>query len=442
MTATTTQINITERFLQEFEILKFQLQEQSPEWLFKIRTEAIQKLKQLGIPTRKNELWKYTSLEKIFNQDYSHNGISNNSLQTPPLLWERDGVRSIQNLESIRITTYNGNYVASLSSTDQLPKGVVVCSFAKACESHAELVKKYFSQIASFEKDSLLALNTAFVQNGLFISIPKNVIVEKPIHILNVVDNHEDVYYFQRNIIVLDSRAKANIIETEHSSSSGVWNEVTEISVGQEAQLNYHKLQNNLPSLVQLSHTAVSQKSKSFVHTGTYTMNTKWARNNLHFVLEGENSETHLNGLYLTKENEFVDNHTLVDHKMPNCQSNELYKGIMNDESTAVFNGKVFVHRDAQKTNAYQSNKNIVLTNEAKIYAKPELEIYADDVKCSHGATTGQLDQEALFYLRARGISEENARSLLLEAFMNDVLKTIKIEELRKYIEEQINKIN
>ena len=441
MTTTLPTTTTTERFLREFEVLKFQLQEQNPDWVFKIRNEAIQNFKQLGIPTRKNELWKYTSLEKIVAQEYSHNGVCNRTIQTHPLPWERDGVRAIQYLESIHIVTYNGNYVASLSSTDQLPKSAIVCGFSKACENHAELLQKYFSKIASFEKDAVLALNTAFVQNGLFIYIPKNVSIEKPIHIQNIVDNKEGVYYFQRNIVVLDARAQANIIETYHSSSPGIWSEVNEISVAQEAQLTYHKLQNDLPLLKQITHTTISQAQKSFVHTGTYTMNAQWVRNNLHFLLEGEHTETHLNGLYLTKGNEFVDNHSLVDHKMPNCYSNELYKGIMNDQSTAVFNGKVFVHKDAQKTNAYQSNKNIVLTDEAKIYTKPELEIYADDVKCSHGATTGQLDQEALFYLRARGISEENARALLLKAFMGDVLNTIKLDASKKHLEELINKL-
>jgi Fe-S cluster assembly protein SufD len=431
MTTTFPITNTTERFLREFEVLQYQFQEQNPEWLFQIRTQAIERLQQLGIPTRKNEFWKYTSLDKIFNTEYSHNLHSSDAAVSSKQL----DVFQIQGLEAIRITTYNGRFVSSLSDTDQLPKGVVVCSFSKACESHADLVRKYFSSIAPFNKEAMVALNTVFTLDGLFIYIPKNIVIEKPIYIQHLIDSKENVYYFQRNLFILEGRSQATIIEAYQSSSVGIWNEVNEIVVGQEAQLTYHKIQNNLPSLTQLSHTAISQDAKSLVNTGTYTMNCKWIRNMLHFSLDAEHTETHLNGLYLTKENEFVDTHSLVDHRMPNCYSNELYKGIMNDHSTAVFNGKVFVHRDAQKTNAYQSNKNIVLTNTATVYTKPELEIYADDVKCSHGATTGQLDQQALFYLRARGISEENAKILLLNAFMGDVLNTIKIDALRKHIE-------
>lgn len=433
MTATTTQISITDRFIRDYEILKFQIQEQSPEWIFAIRNEAIRKFKQLGIPTRKNENWKYTSLEKALKKECSYN------LSISDVILPKHHSNAIPDLDAIQIVTCNGHFVSSLSSTDQLPKGVVVCSFSTACEKYPEIVKKYFAKIAPFDADAMLALNTAFAVDGLFIYVPKNVVIQNSIHIQNIVESVEDIYYFQRNIFVIDSRAQASIVETYHApQASGIWNEVTEIAIGENAQLTYNKLQCHISALAQLSHITISQLGKSLVNTGVYTIGSKWVRNTLHFSLDAENTETHLNGLYVTQGDEFVDNHTLVDHRMPNCYSNELYKGIMDGQSTAVFNGKVYVHKDAQKTNAYQSNKNIVLTNEATVYTKPELEIYADDVKCSHGATTGQLDREALFYLQSRGISEESAKALLLKAFMADVLNTIKIEPLKRYIEKKI----
>jgi Fe-S cluster assembly protein SufD len=429
MTTTLPIINVTERFAQEYEALKLRLKAQAPMWLTQIRDEAIFKFKSLGIPTRKNENWKYTSLEKVFEKEYKIN--------TPPsniqIYSDQFSEFQIDDLESIRITTYNGHLISS--SDNQLPNDVVICSFSKACERHSDLLKKYFSKIAFNENDAVLALNTALASNGVFIYVPENIVIEKPIHLQHIINSDKDCYYFQRNIFVIEEGSRVNFIETYHSSSKGIWSEVNDISVEKGAHFSYYKLQHHLPLLFQLSHTCISQAEKSMVKTGTYTLDSKWVRNTLHFLLNGEHTETYLDGLYITKEHEFVDNHTLVNHKMPNCYSNELYKGIMNDQSTAVFNGKVFVHRNAQKTNAYQSNKNIVLTNEAKVYTKPELEIYADDVKCSHGATTGQLDQEALFYLRARGISEEGAKALLLKAFAKEVLHTIKINELRTHIE-------
>ena len=268
-------------------------------------------------------------------------------------------------------------------------------------------------------------------------------LLETPIHIIHISSANQNTIINSRNLIVVESNAQAKIVEsyeTVDSNAKVFNNALTEIVVEENAIVDHYKIQDEKGFGYLLSTTQAIQKKESVFSTNTFTLSGSLVRNNLTIVLDGEYIESHLNGLYLTNGNQVVDNHTLVDHQKPNCNSNELYKGIIEDKSSATFNGKIYVRKDAQKTNAFQSNKNILLSDDGTINTKPQLEIYADDVKCSHGTSTGKLDADKIFYLRARGLSEASAKKLLMHAFASEVVDTIKIAALREYVEEKISK--
>jgi Fe-S cluster assembly protein SufD len=280
-------------------------------------------------------------------------------------------------------------------------------------------------------------------RKGLFIYIAQKVSLKKPIQINNICSSSKYQIFNTHHVIIANSFSNSSIIETYSSidnSKEYILNSLAEVIVYENASINYYKLQNEDQIASQINTTQVNQFQNSHFDTNTVTLGGKWLRNNLNIVLKGSNSESHLNGLQILKKNQHVDNHTLVDHQMPHCESNQLYKGILNDKSNGVFNGKIFVRKDAQKTNAYQSSKNMLLSDDATMNTKPQLEIYADDVKCSHGSSTGQIDPSALFYLRARGLSPESAKSLLMYAFAVDVIQTIKVESYKNYLEGLIEK--
>lgn len=402
-----------------------------------LRREAIQAFSMLGLPNRKTEAWKYTNIEKALRHDYKIKGAG------APVPVSRQDLEQflVPDLDSHVVVLTNGQFNEELSSIGKLPAGVVISGFAQAAEAHPEIVNRHFSKIADFHAEPLVALNTAFTQDGLFIYVPRGVVVEKPVQVVQFVHAHEDVMVQPRNLFVVEDGGVVRVVESEHAIAGGktFTNAVTEIYTGKHANVEYYKLEDSGEDATLVDTTQAYQEEGSVCSVYTFTLSGDLVRNNLTFLPNAEHCESHLFGLFLGRGKMHVDNHTLVDHAKPNCNSNELYKGILNDDSTGVFNGKVFVRPDAQKTNAYQSNKSIVLTDRAKMYAKPELEIYADDVKCSHGATTGQLDPEALFYLRSRGIPHEQARAMLLLAFARDVLDNVKLEPLRAVLDEAVH---
>jgi Fe-S cluster assembly protein SufD len=279
--------------------------------------------------------------------------------------------------------------------------------------------------------------------DGAFIYIPENVPMEGPVEIIHISTGKNETFSSPRHLIIAEKNSSISIIENNivHDLKAQVIvNSHVDIFAGENSKIQFYRVQNECRSVAQITTMNVIQKKNSHFDTNTITLGSDWTRNNLNIELNGENCESHLNGLFITNGTDHLDNHTSVQHNMPNCQSNQLYKGILDGKSIGIFNGKIFVERDAQKTNAYQSSKNILLSDDATINTKPQLEIYADDVKCSHGSTTGQLNEEALFYLRSRGLSVDSARNLLLYAFANDVLDTIRIDSLKTYLEELVNK--
>ncbi len=399
----------------------------------KIRQKAFKVFEQRGFPTKRDEEWKYTNLRPYLKHDYRIFPKEENPLEF------KDVKRFfLSDVDTYKLVFIDGVYSSWLSETTH--DSYDICTFSSMLRKYSGVVKNYFDQ-ALPKDESLTAINTAFASEGAFIRIKKNETVEKPIQIIFFATNHQNKMWMQpRNLVILEENSEAQIIERNQSlSSQEVFsNSATEIFAEKNSQLHYYKIQNDKFNASLVDNTSVKQYHGSAVKMSTFTFGNRFIRNNLNFFLEGEYSETHMDGITIIGESQFVDHHTLADHRVPNSYSNELYKGIYDDNARGVFNGKVIVHPKAQKTNSFQENNNILLTDKAEIDAKPQLEIYADDVKCSHGCTIGQIDEDALFYLNSRGIPEKEAKALLLYAFANDGLRNVKIPELRKKLNKQI----
>lgn len=394
-----------------------------------LRKTSMASFAELGFPTTKQEEWKYTNVSPISKIDFHRSQPQGKSALTDEDIY----ANFLCGKDAIVLVFENGYYNERLSKLNSLPGNFTVKSLASSMQD--EQVKQHLGKYASVKTESFIALNTAFIFDGAFIHVPANTIVEKPVHLMYVSDaRHGATVSYPRNLVVAEKNSQVRITESFHSVGSAnhsFINSVTEVVVQENATVEFNKIQVEADEAFHINHTEAYQQKNSTFNITTITLGGTIVRNNLHIVLNDENATAHLNGLYLLKGSQLVDNHTLVDHAKPNCFSNELYKGIIDGKAQGVFNGKIFVRKDAQKTNAYQSNKNILMSNEASMNAKPQLEIFADDVKCSHGATTGQLDDDALFYLRSRGIGEDQAKALLNVAFAADVLKNMTNESLK-----------
>lgn len=406
--------------------------------LQKERTAALEDFNRLGFPHKKMEKWRSTDLKTVLSFDY--NMATKDFLMKDILdeVFECD----VQELDSIVVNLYKGRFVYKESPLYTLEDGVIVGSLSAAFDKYPDLVKKHFGKYAKTDTKAFNALNTALFLDGLFVYVPKNVIVEKPIQLINAVGTTDDVFVLNRNLVILEENSQLTFIHCDDSYNykRSFTNSVTEVVLGANSSLDHYRLQNinNNSSLV--NSMAVEQARDSRLSTNSIILNGGLIRNETYTKLNGEGAHADILGVYLADKNQHIDNQVYVDHAVPNCTSNELFKGILDDYSRAVFNGHILVRKDAQKTVAYQNNANIILTDKAMINTKPFLEIYADDVKCSHGATVGQLDESALFYIRQRGISEDNARILLMYAFAAEVTQKIKIDSLRERIEDMVKR--
>ncbi len=393
------------------------------------RRRGLESFKRLGFPTRKNEEWKYTSVTPFLQETYHTNGKAINTSVPESVLQQAH----IPALDTYELLVINGQ----LQTADiGLPSFIKVRTIRDA-QQDAGLVN-YFGKNTNIETGHFAALNTALFSNGFFIEIDANAVLDKPLHFIHVFTAANDLFVQPRHLIVVQSGASLRVIESvlsEKSSSKIFVNSLTEVVVKENASFDHYMLQTAQSGTTLIQQTDISQKRHSLYNNFTFSLpGAELIRNNLNVALDDDQTESHLYGLYLAKENQLIDNHSLVNHKMPHCDSNEIYKGVLLDNATGVFNGKIFVQHDAQKTNAFQQNNNLLLSDKATINSKPQLEIFADDVKCSHGSTVGQLSKEAMFYLRSRGISEDAARALLVNAFVFDVTDKIKIPELEQHI--------
>jgi len=426
---TVTKVNtIKDKLIAEFESSKGSLFGD-----VKLREQALESFSKQGIPGRKSEEYKYVNMELALKGEYAFSSSQKISAKQ---------IESAQFLkDAIVVVIENGKFNSAFSKINSLPKGLQVLNISDAVSNEA--FKNHFSKYADVNLDPFVALNTALSAGGVFIHVAKSAVVETPIHIIHITSVSENTILNARNLIVVEENAQATIVESYQvvdSTAKSFNNALTEIIVEANANVDHYKIQDESEFGHLVSTTQSIQKKQSVFTTHTFTLSGLLVRNNLNMVLDDQFIESHLNGLYLTNGNQVVDNHTLVDHRKPNCNSNELYKGIIEDKSSATFNGKIYVRKDSQKTNAFQSNKNILLSDDGTINTKPQLEIYADDVKCSHGTSTGKLDEDKIFYLRARGLSEASAKKLLMHAFASEVVDTIKIDALREYVEAKISK--
>ncbi len=395
-----------------------------------IRSEAIKTFEAEGFPSKKDEAWKYTSLNSVLKHDYSLFPKQENALNYSDVK-----KYFLDDIDTFKIVFVDGKYASNLSETTH--DGIDVCLMSSALNKpkYQLIVNNYFNKVA--EKNGITSLNTAFSKEGAYIHIPKNKVVSKPIQIVHFSTGKEAALMLQpRNLIVVDENSHVQIIERHQSLTDNavLTNSVTEIVANKRAIVDYYKLQNDKANASLIDSTYVQQKRESHVSVHTFSFGGKLTRNNLNFYQNGEHMDSTLNGITIIGDKQHVDHNTLVHHIEPNCESHQDYKGIFNDSSTGVFNGKVLVNKEAQKTNAFQSNNNILLNDKATINSKPQLEIFADDVKCSHGCTIGQLDESALFYMKSRGIPEKEAKGLLMYAFSNNVLKSVKIPELKQRV--------
>jgi len=400
-----------------------------------IRSEALKNFEALGFPNKKQEAWKYTSLNNLRKIDFSIFPKEENALE-----YKEIKKYFLHEIDTYKIVFIDGIYSSYFSETTH--DGVDVCLMSSALTKSMfkPVIDVYFNKVAS-KDESLTTLNTAFSKEGAYIYIPKNKMPKKPIEILHLATGNEAALMLQpRNLIIAEENAELQVIERHQSLTSNevLTNSVTEIFAAKNAIVDYYKVQNDAKTASLIDNTYISQKDTSVVKVHTFSFGGKLTRNNLNFYQNGEHVDSILKGVTILGEKQHVDHHTLVHHKEPNCESHQDYKGIYGEKSTGVFNGKIIVDKVAQKTNAFQQNNNILISDKATINTKPQLEIFADDVKCSHGCTIGQLDEDALFYLQSRGIPKKEAGALLMYAFANNVLESVRIPELKRRINKLI----
>ena len=425
-------MDLKEKLISSF--LAFENQVDVDAYVHGIRSEAIKTFEEKGFPTKKEEDWKYTPLNRILKQNYSVFPKKENALEY------RDVKKYfIHDIDTYKIVFIDGKYSSHLSQTTHDGMDICLMSAALSKPKYRLFIENYFNKIAT--NDSLSSLNTAFSSEGAYISIPKNKLVEKPIQILHFSTGNESALMLQpRNLIVVGENSHVQIIERHQSLTDNpvLTNNVTEIFASKRAIIDYYKVQNDNINASLIDNTFIKQRQESHCSVHTFSFGGKLTRNNLNFFQHGERIDSTLKGVTIIGDKQHVDHNTLVHHSEPNCESHQDYKGVFADNAIGVFNGKVVVEKEAQKTNAFQANNNILISDKATINTKPQLEIFADDVKCSHGCTIGQLDENAMFYLKTRGIPEKEAKALLMYAFSNNVLDSVKIPEMKRRINKLI----
>ena len=383
----------------------------------------------MGFPTKKQEKYKYTEVGKYFAPDY---GLNLNRLDIPVNPYEVFKC-DVPNMSTALHFVVNDTFYDKVQPTGQLPEGVIFASLKEVAIQQPELVKKYYGKLAQTSEDALAAFNTMFAQDGVLMYIPKNVVVEKPLQLVNILRADVDFMVNRRILIILEEGAQAKLLICDHAMDNVNFlsTQVIEVFVGENAFFDLYELEETHNSSIRFNNLYVEQLAGSNVLLNGMTLHNGMTRNTTSVTLAGRGAEVNLCGMAIADKNEQVDNHTFIDHKVADCTSNELFKYVLDDQAVGAFAGKVLVREGAQRTSSQQTNRNICATREARMYTQPQLEIYADDVKCSHGATVGQLDENALFYMQQRGISLKEARLLLMFAFVNEVIDTIRLDVLK-----------
>ena len=403
--------------------------------LHDLRNESLKNFENKGFPNKKEEAWKYTSLNAVLANDFNILPKGDSSVE-----WKDVKKYFLNDVDTYKVVFINGVFSSHLSSTTH--DGIDVCLMSSALTKpkYKMVIDTYFND-AIDKEDSLSSLNTAYAFEGAYINIPKSTVVQKPIEVIYFTTGNNSVFVQPRNLVIVGENAHVQIIERHQSLTDEpvFTNAVTEIFAAKRAIVDYYKLQNDVQTANLIDNTFVKQKQESRVSVHTFSFGGNITRNNLNFYQQGERIDSTLKGITIIGDKQHVDHYTLVNHEQPNCESHQNYKGIFDDRSTGVFNGKIFVNKIAQKTDAFQQNNNILLTDKATLNTKPQLEIFADDVKCSHGCTIGQLDEDAMFYMQQRGIPKKEAKALLMYAFTDEVLKSVAIPDLQLKLQKLIS---
>lgn len=428
-----------DKYLELYQQNRDQIGKDAPDFLNVLRDRALASFQQTGFPQRKEESYKYTHLEPVFDGELSFD------FQPRPIYFdEADVFRcDVPMLDSTVLTVLNGFFHNPGGETlTRLDNGIIYGSLREAMVQHPALVQKYLGKNATLNNEPFVSLNTAFSQDGVFLYVPQGVRMERPIQIINLLLSDRSQMVQHRNLLVAERNAVAQVIICDHTLSPHMFltNSVTEAFTGENALMDVLRLQNEHNNSCQVTNTWISQERDSKCEHSTITLHGGIVRNNLRINLQGEGAETSALGLFTIDKMQHVDNFTVIDHLKPHCTSNQHYKGILDDNSTGAFSGMIHVYPDAQKTEAFQTNNNILLSDTARMHSKPRLEIYADDVKCSHGATVGQLDEDAMFYLQSRGIPRDESRLMLMDAFTWDVISKIKQPSLQERITDLVSK--
>lgn len=421
-------------YVSRFESFEKSLNGEASSKIHTVRKAAIARFAELGFPTTRDEEWKYTDISSFAG------------VQFEPVVKDKQDYSTVNDVKEFlfqnsgfsRLVFVNGQYAKRLSSNPSLPPGVIVGSLAEALKNENGVVHEHLARHARYEKNAFVALSTAFLKDGAYIFVPNGVILGTPVHVLHVSTGFgKDLASHPRNLIIAGANSQMTVIESYVSLSNDRYftNTVTEIVLGENAVIEHEKLQMESPRALHVGLTHVQQARNSQFISNSMSFGGELVRNNITAILDGEGAECTLNGLYHGSGNQLVDNHTAIDHVKPNCSSHELYKGIMEGTSKGVFNGKIIVREEAQKTDAKQTNKNLILSEGATVDTKPQLEIFANDVKCTHGATIGQLDDESIFYLRSRGVGLDEARTMLIYAFAGEVVERVGAAAVRDRVD-------
>ncbi len=432
-------LSTVDKYIELFQKNREQISDGDPQFMRDLREEAIRSFESAGFPHRKQESYKYTHLEPVFNGELSFHFNPRQITFDDNELFRCD----VPLLDSHVLTVLNGFfYNPSFPALYVFENGIIYGSLKEAVRTYPDLVARYFGKNATMQQETFVSLNTAFSQDGIFLYVPDGQRPERPIQIINLLLSDANQMVHHRNLFVLGKNASAQVIICDHTLSPQMFltNSVTEVYTGENGDLDLLRLQNEHNNSCQVTNTWITQQRSSKCQHGTVTLHGGIVRNNLHISMQGEGAESSALGLFLIDKNQHVDSFTVIEHEAAHCSSNQHYKGVLDDNSTGAFNGKIHVLPDAQKTVAYQASNNILLSDTARMNTKPQLEIYADDVKCSHGATVGQLDEDALFYLQSRGIPKDESRLMLMNAFANEVISRIKQPSLQLRISELVSK--
>ncbi len=421
-------MNAERQYITLFDECHELIAQHSADVLNRMRDEARADFQRLGFPTRKVERYKYTDLDEVFLPDY---GLDLNRLEMPVDPY-KSFTCNVPNLGATLFFVINDQFCNKSLPTDTLPEGVVVGSLAQTATERPELVSRYYCHLAKTRKDAVNALNTMLSQDGLFVYIPAGMVVERPIQIVNMLYADVDMMVNRRVLVLLEEGAQAKLLFCDHVANDHHFlaTQVSEVFVGENASLELYEVEETHMGSKRIANTYVDLAAHASATLDSITLHNGLTRNRTDVTLSGEHAEVRMYGCVVADKEQHVDNNTLIDHRAPNCRSTELYKYVLDDSAVGAFAGRVLVREGAQKTDSKEVNANLCATKTARMYTQPMLEIYADDVKCSHGSTVGQLNEKALFYMRQRGISEQEARMLLKYAFVGEVIDSIKLEPL------------